>query len=95
MNDKPNYSEVDNYYISRKQPYEVYYAIKYCLQREGVTNATQELRKRLKQSLQSMRHDHAGHCIREKAYPVLRRIILAYGFNGLAQALLKRQQQYG
>ena len=95
MNDKPNYSEVDNYYISRKQPYELNHAIKICLLREGVTNATPELLKQLKQSLQSMRHDHAGHCIREKAYPVLRRIIRAYGFNGLVQALLKRQQQYG
>ena len=92
MNDKPNYSKNDNNLINRKQPYEVNNAIKYCLQHEGVTNATPELRKRLKQSLQSMRHDHAGHCIREKAYPVLRRIIRAYGFNGLAQALLKRQQ---
>ena len=95
MKDNSDYSKNDTNLINRKQPDEVNNAIKYCLQHEGVTNATPELRKRLKQSLQSMRHDHAGHCIREKAYPVLRRIIRAYGFNGLVQALLKRQQQYG
>lgn len=90
MIDNSNYSGVDNYYINRKRPYELNHAIKSCLLREGVTNATPELLKQLKQSLQSMRHDHAGHCIRKKAYPVLRKIIQAYGVLRLTCALLMR-----
>ena len=93
MNDKPNYSGVDNYYINREQPYEVNYAIKCCLRREGMVNATPELRKLLKQSLQSMRHDRAGHCIREAAYRELRAIIKAYKHSYLVSAILAKRQE--
>ena len=92
MNDKPNYSGVDNYYINREQPYEVNYAIKCCLRRERITNASPELRKLLKQSLQRMRHNLAGHCMREAAYRELRAIIKAYKHRYLAAAILAKRQ---